>query len=248
MRCADIERLCTAYVDGEVDGELDERRASAMRGHMRTCAACLALVEDEAALISAAERLEPVEPPAELWARIEQDLGRREIADSQRSSWWLAWPRVRQAALPAAVLAAAALAVVSYSSRSNVAPTTAERTAVAAPSQVPRPAVASATPRPGEQFRTVRSAQIRAAEHDYLKTIGELEGLAAEARADWNAPQQAKYRRAMDRYRSALRTARNGLADHHGDATIDPVAHDPLIAVYQGRIRYLQRVSFGEVL
>ena len=36
MNCRDIDKLCTAYVDGG----LDDNRASALRGHLRTCARC----------------------------------------------------------------------------------------------------------------------------------------------------------------------------------------------------------------
>src|SRR6185503_5104567 len=89
MRCADVERLVTEYVDGE----LDERRSSALRGHLRVCTGCAARVEDEVAVRETAGSLAPLDPPADLWAAIDTRLAEAEIADARRSRVWLWWQR-----------------------------------------------------------------------------------------------------------------------------------------------------------
>jgi uncharacterized protein YukE len=222
-----------------------------MRGHLRTCGACRCLVQDEAAIADAAEILEPVEPPPELWARIERELGDREIDDSRRSSLWLVWPRLRQAALPLAVAAAAILAVVSFGMRGDSQTVSSPAGPELTPTPVAKAPVTAAVPKAvadADRFRTVRAKQITDAEQTYLQTIADLEALVSDVRPGWKAKQQAAYRRAYDTYRAEVRAARNRLADRGNEATIAPEAHDPLFAVYQGRIRFLQRVSFGEAL
>ena len=70
MRCRDVLRLSTAYIDGQ----LDERRSSAVRGHLRTCVACESAVAQEVQIRDAAAELDPIDPPAALWRAVEEKL------------------------------------------------------------------------------------------------------------------------------------------------------------------------------
>ncbi len=102
MTCRDVDALVTRHVDGE----LDDARASALRGHLRSCAACRARVEDEALLRDSAADLAPIDPPAELWDGIQARLAEAEVADAGRSRAWLWWQRLRPHALTGAVVTA----------------------------------------------------------------------------------------------------------------------------------------------
>ena len=110
--CRDTDRLVTAYVDGE----LDERRSSALRGHLRVCERCAERVEDEVRMRDAAARLEPLDPPTGLWKAIDTRLAQEEIDDSRRSPLWLWWQRAldgaRRHAVPLGVVGAAAAALL----------------------------------------------------------------------------------------------------------------------------------------
>jgi anti-sigma factor (TIGR02949 family) len=130
LRCDDIIRRLTAYVDGE----LDDATGSALRGHLRTCATCHAAAEDEVAVRDAMAKLPTPDVPAELWRSIQTQLAEREVADSKRSRAWLWWQVVRPKLIPSLLFAGAAtLAVVAYvrhgHTASEPAPQTAHATA-----------------------------------------------------------------------------------------------------------------------
>jgi hypothetical protein len=111
MNCTSTTRQLTAYLDGE----LDAATASAMRGHLRMCAACRAAAEDHAVIRDTLSGLERPEAPSPMWDGVLAQLGEAEIADAKRSRWSRfaqSWGRrVRPHLMPAG-LAAAACAVV----------------------------------------------------------------------------------------------------------------------------------------
>ncbi len=106
MNCAHVSAELTAYLDGE----LDAVTASAMRGHLRVCAACRAAAEDHAAIRDSLAEMARPEPPAAVWSQVLARLGEAEIADSRRSRWSRMFDRMRPHMVPAG-LAAAACAV-----------------------------------------------------------------------------------------------------------------------------------------
>ena len=79
MNCTSCEATLSAYLDGELgDGE-----ASALRGHLRTCAACSAAAEREAQVIDGLRQLPSIDPPPAMWQAIRAQLADREIADAE---------------------------------------------------------------------------------------------------------------------------------------------------------------------
>lgn len=110
MNCTSVHRQLTSYLDGE----LDAATASALRGHLRLCAACRAAAEDHAVIRDTLAGLERPEAPPAVFESVLARLGEAEIADARRSRWsrrWSSWvDRVRPHFLPAG-LAAAACAV-----------------------------------------------------------------------------------------------------------------------------------------
>lgn len=106
MRCGDVQVFASAFIDGE----LDDARASALRGHLRQCPACMTTVRDLGAIRDAAAHLDTLEPPAEMWSAVQSRLAQAEIADAGRSRLWLYWHTLRQGLRPRLLPAAVALA------------------------------------------------------------------------------------------------------------------------------------------
>jgi anti-sigma factor RsiW len=90
MTCASCEAKLTAYLDGELgDGE-----ASALRGHLRTCATCSAAAEREAQVIDGLRQLPSMDPPPAMWQAIRAQLADREIADAEAPLRTRLWRRL----------------------------------------------------------------------------------------------------------------------------------------------------------
>jgi hypothetical protein len=240
MRCRDVERLCSGYVDGE----LDDGRASALRGHLRTCPACLARVEDEAAVRDAADELGPIEPPATLWAGVQARLAEAEIADAGRSRLWMWWQRLRPAALPAAVAVMAAAALAAWLLPRGGAPVP----------PAPRPAAVAdvdreaGPPAPSFEldFETARIEELRRADERYGTVLEELRELWADERAEWPEEVAATFDARLRELQSEARRHRGALGVIAGEPP-DPRGRDALYAVYQAEIDLLQQAVLGEV-
>ena len=238
MRCRDIEALCSSYVDGD----LEERRASALRGHLRICADCRRRVEDEAAVCAAASDLGQLDPPANLWSNIEARLAEKEIADARRSRSWWWWQRLRPQALPIAVGAVAVVALVVWSQQRR-APQPAQ-SAPAVVAVAPSHAGADAVVEAGPSFEEQRLAEVVAADRLYHDTIAELNQIIAEERRGWTARQIAEFDAEVVAHQAATRRQRQALAVNQSQA---PATRDALYTVYRAQIGFLQRAAVGEL-
>lgn len=253
MRCRDVEALDSAYLDGE----LDEARASAVRGHLRVCEACSERVADLATLIAAAARLEPVDPEPSLWAGIERGLAEAEIADSRRSWLWLRWQAMRPGLLPVTVALAAALVV--WTARRDHEPRPAPaQTIVAGEHGEPRPGdtidprpgdtieptpegmIGDAEPAVAEAFTEAMDRDLAEADQRYVDAIAELLAIVDEERVDWPEDRKAAHDARLRAFDDAVRGHRQVLvAGSAGDAR----ARDALHAVYRAEIAFLQRAA-----
>jgi negative regulator of sigma E activity len=121
--CDKTRPRLTAYLDGE----LADDHGSAVRGHLRECAACREVARDEAALRDGLRQLPPVDPPPSLWTGVQARLAAEEVADARTPRWrraaarWARWARARWTpTLPqlavASAAAAAAIAVLTLRS------------------------------------------------------------------------------------------------------------------------------------
>jgi anti-sigma factor RsiW len=90
VKCDDVRSKLTAYLDGE----LEDNRGSAVRGHLRGCDACRAMATDEAGLRDGLRSLPPLDPPNALWSGIQARLAAEEVADSERPAWRRALARL----------------------------------------------------------------------------------------------------------------------------------------------------------
>lgn len=240
MTCRDLAALCSAYVDGE----LDDRRASAVRGHARVCEACRNLLADEERVRDTAADLASLDPPAELWAGIEARIAAAEIDDSERPRWWFWWQSVREHALPAAVGAVAVIAVGVWiwQRGADPQPDPAPSLAASADPAAPTDPTAATPPQPAERydFEAARRAEMERADARYQAVLADLREIHAELAEPGATPGAAatsgdELRIARER---ALAAARN---------TSDPADRDAVYGAYQAEIAALRSLAFAGV-
>jgi hypothetical protein len=211
MRCRDVQRWSTAYLDGE----LDERRCAAVRGHMRVCDSCRACVEEEAMLRDAARSLAPLEPPPDLWARTLERIGEEEIADARRGRLWLYWPALRsRGAIAGLALAIAGLVLVNVLHRvggQRLAARPAAGMSAASGPGAPAPGAgapgAGAPGAPASSFEEALGREMATSESAYRQVRAELDRLVASERAGWPAAAQERLRERQRQLEAAARVA-----------------------------------------
>ncbi len=242
MRCRDVLRLASDYVDGE----LDNRRSSAVRGHLRTCTECERAVTEIARVRDAAAELEPLDPPPSLWAGIEQRLATAEIRDAHRSRLWLWWQAVKPQLPYAAVAGAGAVLLAVWLTRGREpAPEAAPRSAAALRTQRTEiRATASNEPAVEESHGERETRELRESDEKYLATIDELRGMAAEERAEWSADQTRRYDQRIAEFDRVTLEHRKRLALAD---TAGPRDSDTLFALYQAEIEFLLDATLGEL-
>jgi anti-sigma factor RsiW len=246
MRCHDIDDLVTAYVEGE----LDERRSSAVRGHLRVCSTCAERVEDEARLREAAASLEPMDPPAELWSAIDARLAEAEIADARRPRVWLWWQRALDGARRhriafgmAGAAAAAALAVFIVRGGGGESRVGGQVAELAPAVKSSAGGVASGDPCDAVATHDEQVlCQMHDADRRYLDAIAELTGLVAEERAGWTEADSARFDAALAELDQAAGDELKRLGVAVG---ANPSSRDPLYSIYQAKIDLLSRAAVG---
>ncbi len=274
MRCRDVDRLASAYIDAE----LDEARASALRGHLRVCQACLSNVEDLAAIRDGASRLEPLDPPPSLWSQIEAGLAEAEIADSNRSWLWLRWQAIQPKLLPGAVAACAAALLVLWLVEPGVdsAPSEGQEIASASHSadeSAPEPGPSPTESAPsvvgpavliddasGQEFAAhglgapvdesadffeARGREVKEADHRYRSTIDELLEMVGEERKSWPQELGALFDRRLATFARAADQQKQLLVASNMPS---PESRDRLYAVYRAEIEFLQTVVVDGVV
>ncbi|MCC6485111.1 MAG: zf-HC2 domain-containing protein [Armatimonadetes bacterium] len=85
MNCGRIDRLISAYLDGELSGI----EMMLVRDHVRNCQACEALLESERRLKQVLSRLSPVRPAAGFEARLLESLNYAQIPFTHKAWQWL---------------------------------------------------------------------------------------------------------------------------------------------------------------
>lgn len=232
-RCRDVDRLATLYVDGE----LDDRRSSALRGHLRVCGRCAERVEDEARVRELAADLGPIDPPAAMWKAIDARLAEEEIGDSRRPALWLVVQRLSDGLRRNALViglggAAAALALFVWQpGESTQAPPVAR--AAAQPAAPPTPPGCTGA---GNQDELIL-CQGHEADRRYIDAIAELRGALAEERSAWSAEDASRFDAALAELDRAAQVERIRLAGQ--PASAGPANRDPLYSIYRAQIDLL---------
>lgn len=261
MTCRDVEARLTAYLDGE----LDPATSSALRGHLRTCAACNAMAEDHARIAGALAAMHdrPLDPPRHLYDQILRRLGEAEEVDARRSPWALGarrfWDRVRPHLLPGAAVATAAVLALVWWTRDDRAsrsePTMAEippRVADDPPAPEVEPPV-PAPPAPPEERVDVETALVTEAQRIdalYADVVEDLTADALEERATWTGARQRSFDAELARLHAAVR-ARPLVIDasiRGLDPDGDHGAGEARERAWQALVGFLQRAAVGDLL
>jgi anti-sigma factor RsiW len=125
MNCAKWQIEISALLDGALSNP-EER---AVRRHVRDCSICRTFLAEHQDLTYQVERAAAlrIDPPQRIWARIEAETRRRQLAAAQRpSSWnpfaWLRTPQLGYALSAAMVLLLAGLLAVQTDSTGSPDP------------------------------------------------------------------------------------------------------------------------------
>lgn len=251
MRCRDVERLVTLYIDGD----LDDRRSSALRGHLRVCDPCQVLVEDEARIRDLAGSIEQAEPPAHLWAAIDARLAEEEIADGKKSRLALWGSRVvdatRRRMIPAVVVSAAAAALlliwISRQAENDNSDRKPQSTAVVEPAEPgPSPEQLAAIEGPCASATTHNEqllCQMDESDRRYLAAIEELETQLVLERGDWSDEARAEFDRTLTELEQRAEGEKRRLAaSAEAPAAAD---RDALHAIYRQQIDLMSDAVLG---
>jgi anti-sigma factor RsiW len=241
VNCEDVRSKLTAYLDGE----LEDNRGSAVRGHLRGCDACRAMAADEAALRDGLRALPPLDPPNALWSGIQARLAAEEVADSERPAWRRAlarlgerWrPMAPQLALGTMALAIAVL-VLAVRYRDSQQPTTPVASngpalPVPAAPQVAVPAVPAMPPMPPMPGDVV--AELASDRTDRTSTYQHVADALVEdamtARANWPDDHKQAFDAKLAGFKTELAAAPEGRGRDK---------------VYRAMIRYLQNAAIRD--
>jgi negative regulator of sigma E activity len=220
--CDKIRPRLTAYLDGE----LADDHGSVVRGHLRECPDCRGIARDEAALRDGLRALEPLDPPARLWAGVQAQLAAAEVADARMPRWrraaerWVRWTRSARWTPTMRQLAAASFAGVAAIALITVRGHRADEPVAVVPGPAPEH-LAAASPAPTEHLAAPGFAA--AAPDDdvtadliaeparttasYDRAVGELMKLAEAERARWSDGDRAAFDARIAGLRGAIAQA-----------------------------------------
>jgi hypothetical protein len=195
VNCEDVRPQLTSYLDGE----LEDDRGSAVRGHLRECDACRAASADEAALRDGLRALPSLDVPSTLWAGVQRQLADAEVADAHTPRWrrvarrvvarWAAALSPQQWMTPRFALASTAVAVIvcvwawRYTHRDEGQPV--DVLAVIARATFVAPNHAHGTVNDPNDVAAVIAAVPKQMTDDYAQATQELVAQAQESRAQW---------------------------------------------------------------
>jgi anti-sigma factor RsiW len=183
---------CKERLSGYLDGELGDREASALRGHLRTCAECRTAAAEEAAVVDQLRQLPPIEAPPALWQAIRGQLAHEEIADARAPLHVRVWRSLLPWAphgLGALAVGAAAVGLMWWQHASpppRLVKEPVEARASVAAAKVP---VAAAV----VDVAAALSDERALADRSYRDAVVELDALIAEAQASWSPSFSKRY-------------------------------------------------------
>ena len=227
MNCDDVKPQLTAYLDGE----LEDDRGSAVRGHLRECEACRAASEDEAALRDGLRALPSLDVPSTLWAGVQRQLANAEVQDAHTPHWRLVarrWGGVVQSWLtPRFAIASAAVAVIvcvwAYRYTQKDEPTFSQPTQLTIALPKAPPAEPSS-----DDVATQVAALPKQTSDSYAQASVELITLARDARTHWADDRKQIFDAKLAELQRSVDAAPEGRARQKA---------------YRAMIRYLQRVT-----
>ncbi|MCP4446245.1 MAG: hypothetical protein GY811_13010 [Myxococcales bacterium] len=236
MRCKEAKAKSSAYLDGD----LNDEETAAVRGHLRQCAGCEGLFEQESALLALVANLEPLDPPHNVWEGISKTIAEAEIADSERSAGWR-WLASQYRALGVAGACLCTAAVLTF--YLGTGELGADESLNVPTAGVARQG-AEAVPLAPESVAQVRYKALSEADMAYHQTIEELRDMLAEDRSSWSDPVTAAVDAKLVGFRRAAIEQRLAI----GDSSSLIASRDPIYATYRAEISFLQSALAGELL
>lgn len=218
MICRQVEDL----VDELVDGSLDAERERVLRGHLRGCAGCAALVATTERMVKAAGSLEKLDVPSHLWGAISKQLDEDDRKAEERPAWWWRWRASRGAWLgfAGAAIAAAAVAVLAFvPGRQNL--------------------IAPAAPELRAQRWADAASRLDQAEADYALALSQLAAVVEEDRPHWAEATRTDFdetRAAID----AVLERQRAIAHQNPE---DAEAQEALFLAYRRKVELYQELA-----
>jgi hypothetical protein len=221
--CETIQPRLTAYLDGELDGD----DGSVVRGHLRECAACRQIARDEAALRDALRVLPPVDPPPALWAGVAAQLAAAEVADARKPRWrraiarwtpWARWAPTLSQLTAGGLVAAAAVAMLTWRTHRADEPVTSRVVVVPTPQTEPQH-----QERPVPVVRDVTAdllAEPAQTTATYGQVIEELTSLAGAARVAWTDERRTAFDARIAALRDGITRAAPGRAQQRAQRVL----------------------------
>jgi hypothetical protein len=226
MPCDRVRAQLTAYLEGE----LEDDRGTVVRGHLRTCAACRQVAEDEAALRDGLRALPTVDPPASLWAGVQAQLAAEEVAEARRPAWrralarWARGVAAPRNAMVGVLVGAAAVTLVWWKSeRAPDVVASDPETVVIGPT---RPVFEPATSEDVTDDLRAEPARIAAS---YQQTIDELLEVAADMRSEWSEDRKVAFDTKLELLQAELASAPSGKAKRRASSALIDYLHGVLI-------------------
>ena len=210
MSCESTQRQLTAYLDGD----LDAADGSAVRGHLRECAACRQVASDEGKLRDHLRLLPPVDPPSSLWAGVQAQLAAAEVADAKRPAWRRAlarWMPTAPTFAAGGLVAAAAIVLVWWRTHRDTAdePVT-PQTIATLPSPAPIRVGPPVPTSPAGDITADLAGEKARITASYGDAAEELLALAGEARAQWTVEEKGAFDAKVVELRGLIERAPEG--------------------------------------
>ena len=265
MNCRNTQRHSSAYLDGDLDFET----SAAVRGHLRGCDECAEMVESEQRVAGAARELDAqIDPPADLWRRINAEVARREVDDASDSSqalwvrrWWSkARPYWAHGVVSVGLAAAVALLVVKSQADSSSAvdsqPTVNATDATNAGESESvssvglEPNAQAADQEVTESHMEAAMAQIRRSDERYLTAIGDLREIADSEKIEWTKAQRSRFEsrnRQFERRVVEIEKKIATVTKSEDSKRYDPRQRDPLYKLYRQHLEFLEENVFGNL-
>jgi hypothetical protein len=189
MRCQDVERRLSAYLDGE----LGEHEAAGVEEHLTDCGSCAAMERETRGAVDGLRALPGLDAPEGMWSRIAAEL---DAQPEPRPSWAERFARWRWA-LGGATAAAFAMALLVL---------------------VVRPLWRSAPGPSDESLWRDAQAEFRRAEEHYQRAIADLDQLAGRAKDGWPEERRRHFEDARVAYDREIETCRRVAYKHPDDS------------------------------
>ena len=217
MRCSQIQRLLSAYLDGD----LYAAQVSEVKAHLLTCSHCQETLSQLSLLLSESQELASASPSSDLWPSIQRTVllpPSPEHARSARPAPWTEWrPRIAWALVLSSIILA-----LFFLKNHLLTP---------GPTGVPSPNRA--------QLMADAKADIDLARQHYENSVATLEQIVAHRSNELDLDRALLYREKLVHLEDVIEECSLALERN----TYDPRVHRALFDAYDRKISTLQEMA-----